>query len=139
MKDLKVRKTQCKIIQEVLFDNGYFIREEEGIYFITLKGFDDSIKLIMIVEDETLFLQLDIIKLKELKETIELYKALLDMNTEILPVSLAIDSTDKNNERLVINESLEIQNLDENELLKVLETIEMSIPKVYRLLKNYKK
>ncbi|BDU49677.1 CesT family type III secretion system chaperone [Haliovirga abyssi] len=134
---VKIRKVEEKNLEEVLLENGYLVEKKEGIYFVKFKEFDA--KAVMLEEGETLFVQVDLVGVDDLHNDVALYKKLLDLNTEILPVSIAIDSTDKGNQRLVINESLEIENLDENELLKVFDTIDMSFGKIFNLLKEYKK
>lgn len=134
---LKIRKVEEKNLEEVLLENGYLVEKKEEIYFVKFKEFDA--KAVMLEEGATLFVQVDLVGVNDLHNDVALYKKLLDLNTEILPVSIAIDSTDEKNQRLVINESLEIENLDENELLKVFDTIDMSFGKIFNLLKEYKK
>lgn len=138
MQEILLRKIEQNSIEEILLDKGYYVKKEEDIYKVSLKEYSD-LELFMILEGETLFIQLDLISLNEIKNDINFYKKVLDMNTEILPVSMAIDSTDQEDQRLVINESLAVETLDENELLKVLDVIELNLVKIYTLIKEYKK
>ena len=138
MKEIYVRRMEKINIIQCLLENDYIVKEEDGIYLVELKDKNNS-KVVMIVEDETLFVQLDLVSTKVLKEDISLYKKLLDLNTEILPVSLAIDSTNPEDARIVINESLAIKSLDDNELLKVFETMELNLEKIFNILLQYKK
>jgi len=63
-------------------------------------------------------------------DTKDLLFALLDLNTEILPVSVGIDSSHADDPRLVLVESREADNLDENELLAVISALEIGVEKV---------
>lgn len=67
----------------------------------------------------------------------QLFMDLLDVNTEILPVSVGIDSTTPEDPRLVLLESREAENLDENELLSVLNALELATDKVAEIIKKY--
>ncbi|MGD9201738.1 MAG: CesT family type III secretion system chaperone, partial [Chitinispirillia bacterium] len=67
----------------------------------------------------------------------ELYFKLLDLNTEILPVSIGIDTTDESDHRLVLVESRECSNLDRNELLSVFDALEIAEDKVESTLAEF--
>lgn len=69
----------------------------------------------------------------------ELYFKFLDLNTEILPVSVGIDSTNSDDPRLVLVESREAVNLDDNELMSVFNALEIATDKVESLLTQYVK
>lgn len=130
-----VKQHNTKNIKDLLLENNYHIEEqEEGFLWITLTDFDAQIAVVE--QEQTIFFQMDLIGIAELKDDIDFYKTLLDINTEILPISLAIDSSDDMNKRLILNESLETENLDENELLKIVETFELSLPLVFKVIKN---
>ena len=66
----------------------------------------------------------------------DFYFKLLDLNTEILPVSLGINSANPDDPRLVLVESREISNLDENEVLSVFDSLELATDKVEELLQK---
>lgn len=120
---------------DVLSENGYVAEEINGVYFVPLKS--GKYQLTMIEKGKTLVIQVSLIRLIHLKDEKSLYKKLLDLNTEILPISIAIDSTRFAYEKLVLNESLETLNLDENELMKVFEVIERNIAKVEKIIEKY--
>lgn len=136
MENVSVRRIENVKLEEILLENGYLLQKEGDVYTVELKDASSS-KAIMILEEQILFVQLDIIGTNFVNESMDFYKKLLDLNTEILPVSLALDTTDPDNERIVINESLDITNLDENELLNVFEAIELSLKRVFNLIKEY--
>ena len=66
-----------------------------------------------------------------------LYFKLLDLNTEILPVSVGIDLTKEDDPRLVLVESREVSNLDENELLSVFNAFELACDRVETVLADF--
>jgi hypothetical protein len=61
------------------------------------------------------------------------------LNTEILPVSIGINSTNASDPRLVLVESRETENLDDNEMLNVFTALEIAVDKVEGVLKEYLK
>ncbi|TDT72301.1 hypothetical protein EV215_0089 [Hypnocyclicus thermotrophus] len=135
--DISIRQVVNFNISEILIENGYNYESiNDSVALVTLKDIDT--KTIIVKQDNILFIQQEIINLNQLKEDLTLYKKLLDLNTEILPVSIAIDSTDEKNQKLVINESLNITNLDVNEVLQVFEAIELALPKIFNIIKEYK-
>ena len=138
LENLKVRQIVNYGVLEILLDNGYNCEiKSEDLMLVTLKEIDT--KVILIKEGDTLIIQQELVGIKELAEDIKLYKELLDFNTEILPVSIAIDSTNEENPKLVINESLNIENMDSDELIRVFEAIEIHMPKVVNIIKKYTK
>lgn len=64
----------------------------------------------------------------------DMFGSFLDLNTEILPVSLGINSVNPDDPRLVLLESREAENLDENEFLSVMDAMELAVDKVEALL-----
>ena len=69
----------------------------------------------------------------------DLYFQLLDLNTEILPVSVGINRTNPADPKLVLVESRETKNLDENELLSVFSALEIATDKVAAVLADHVK
>lgn len=67
----------------------------------------------------------------------DLYFDLLNLNTTILPVSVGIDSTDADDPRLVLVESREVTNLDDNEVLSVFNALELACDKVEEILAKH--
>ena len=69
----------------------------------------------------------------------EIYEQILDENTEILPSSFGIDSGDPKDKRLVLVDSLAIENLDGNELLLALDALALNDIDAYDLLEKHLK
>ncbi|HUV07247.1 MAG TPA: CesT family type III secretion system chaperone [Spirochaetia bacterium] len=90
------------------------------------------------VDEKTVYFEVDLGNIAGFANE-ELYFKLLDLNTEILPVSVGINSTKKADPRLVLVESREVKNLDENELLTVFAALELAVDKVEEVLSEYLK
>jgi hypothetical protein len=66
-----------------------------------------------------------------------LYFKLLDLNTEVLPVSFGINNTNPDDPRLVLIESRETGDLSDQELLAVFDALELAVDKAEVLLSTY--
>ncbi len=86
--------------------------------------------------DQALFFEMDLGSLEGLGGA-ELFMELLSLNTEILPVSVGIDATAVDDPRLVLVESREAHNLDANELMCVLDSLELASDRVANILKKH--
>ena len=64
----------------------------------------------------------------------DMYFKLLDLNTEVLPVSFGIDSTNQTSPSLVIVESRLVSDLSDEELLGVFDTLELATDRAEALL-----
>jgi len=64
----------------------------------------------------------------------EFYFQLLDLNTEILPVSFGINNSNKEDPRLVLVESRLTADLSDNELLGVFDALELAVDKAEGIL-----
>jgi uncharacterized protein YjfI (DUF2170 family) len=90
------------------------------------------------MDGNTLFFEVDLGNVADFANE-RLYFKILDLNTEILPVSAGIDTTNSEDPRLVLVESREADNLDDNEILSVLDAMELAVDKMEVLLKEYVK
>ncbi len=130
-----VRKSEVRDLQDILLENGFSIEKEDEILFAHLA---DSEAYVAIVENEgSLYFELDLVGISKVREDIDFYKKILDLNTEILPVSIAINSSEETDKRLVVAESLPTENLDENEILEVLDVMDISLPRILKLIDEY--
>ena len=87
-------------------------------------------------EGQSLFFEVDLGNVSAIANE-EFYFKCLDLNTEILPVSIGIDRTNSEDPRLVLVESREVQNLDDNEILSVIDALELATDRVEALLQEY--
>ena len=130
--NVRIKRT----VEEVLLANGYLSEiQSNNIILVGLKNI--KAKLIIIEEDKKLYFQLDVLPLNEIYEDVNIYKELLKLNYDIVPLAMAIDATDREYSILIITTTLEVENLDENELMNVIINFEDAIEKAIVTLKNY--
>ena len=96
---------------------------------------DNELPVLINHKDENIFFEVDIGSAAEVGSQ-DLFFKLLDANTEILPVSVGIN-TSGDDPRLVLVESREAENLDENELLSVINALELATDKVEAILTDH--
>ena len=89
-------------------------------------------------EGDSLYFEVDLGNVSEIADE-EFYIKCLDLNTEILPVSIGLDKTNADDPRLVLVESRESQNLDDNEIMSVFNALELATDRVEELLSSYVK
>ena len=94
---------------------------------------EQELPVFLHVNDGSIFFEVDLGNMKELEDK-DLYFKLLDMNTEILPVSFGVDNTNPDDARLVLVESRETSGLDGHELLSVFDAMELAVDKAEALL-----
>ncbi len=130
--NVRIKRT----VEEVLLANGYLSEiQSNNIILVSLKNI--QAKLIIIEEGQKLYFQLDVLPINEIYEDVNIYKELLKLNYDIVPLSMAIDATDLEDNILIITTTLEVENLDENELMNVIINFEDAIEKAIATLKNY--
>lgn len=130
---IRIRTSMEKSLEDFLIFNGYSV---ELLTSSVLKAVKDTELPVFINFDEKqLFFEVDLGNI-EAYASKELYFNLLDLNTEILPVSLGFNNTKKNDPRLVLVESREVKNLDDNEVMEVLTALELAAYKVESLLES---
>ncbi len=96
----------------------------------------DELPIFIHGKSENLYFEVDLGSVKELSSE-KLYFELLNLNTEILPVSVGIDTTNADDPRLVLVESREVSNLDENEFMSVISALELATDKVANILAEH--
>ena len=84
-----------------------------------------------------LYFQLDVLPLSEIKDNVNFYKDLLVLNYDLLPLTVAIDTTVEDDNVLIITTTLESENLSENELLVVIGSFEESLGDLIAVLHRY--
>ncbi|MBD3421553.1 MAG: hypothetical protein GF398_15650 [Chitinivibrionales bacterium] len=122
------------LIEEFLQENEFFVeRITDSVLKVNRTG---ELPVYINVDENQLFFEIDLGNVSEFASQ-DLYYRLLDLNTEILPVSVGIDSTQPDDARLVLVESRESQNLDDNELMAVFNSLEIAVDKVEEVLSDY--
>jgi hypothetical protein len=93
----------------------------------------DEIPVFISVMDSSIFFEVDLGNITEIADK-DLYFKILDMNTEILPVSFGINNTNAEDPRLVIVESRSTHDLSDQELLGVFDSLEIAVDRAEALL-----
>lgn len=136
LEQLTIRTDSTQPVAEFLDRHGFSVDQlSEQVYKVTRDG---ELPVFVNMDHKSLYFEVDLGNVSEYASQ-ELYFQLLDLNTLILPVSLGIDTTAEHDPRLVLVESREFSNLDENELLSVFNALELATDKVEALLSQYVK
>lgn len=123
-------------------------KKEEFSRFLSLSGFDvenldndvfrvtreEELPVFVKVDDKNIYFEVDLGNISEIASQ-EFYFKLLDLNTEILPVSFGINNTNPEDPRLVLVESRETGDLNDDETLSVFDALELAVDKAAELLK----
>lgn len=131
--EIVIRSVRSIGLEEFLQSHDYIMTEIKNDVILISRS---DLAIYLKSDKGILFFEVEIGNISK-ERTIELYEDLLDLNTEILPVSIGIDRAATNDPRLVLVESRESANLDENELLSVLQTMEIAVAKVELVLKKH--
>ena len=122
-------------------------RTEELTPFLELSGFDvqnigdniwkvtreNELPVYLSVSDNNIYFEVDLGNVQAIAGK-DLYFSLLDLNTEILPVSFGINNSNPDDPRLVLVESRETGDLSDQELLAVFDAMELATDKAEALL-----
>ena len=134
MKIIKVRSIALVDLIEFLENRDYIVDEVSENILSANKSGEMTVYISLV--DDVMYFYVDLGNVTDIADK-DLYFKILDLNTEILPVSIGIDTTNEKNNRLVIVESREIDNLDDNELLYIFNAMEIATDKVAILLAEY--
>ena len=113
-------------ITTFLSDQGYNITDQDAVLLLE----NDELNIGGLITGEQIEFVIDLCGINALDQNKlqEIYEQILDENTEILPSSFGIDSGDPKDKRLVLVDSLAIENLDGNELLLTLDALALTVP-----------
>lgn len=124
-------------ITTFLSNQGYNITDRGAVLLLE----NDELNIGSLITNEQIEFVIDLCGINDLDKNKlqEIYEKILDENTEILPSSFGIDSGNPQDKRLVLVDSLAIENLDENELLLTLDALALNVIDAYDLLEKYLK
>ncbi len=113
--------------------------EEDGAILIIRD--EDGLNIFAVVDESQIEFLVNLCSVNDLNTTdiAEIYERILDQNTEILPTCFGIDSTDADDKRIVLVDSLALENLDLNELLLSLDSLAVNVITAHDLLSSYLK
>ena len=124
-------------ITTFLSNQGYNITDRGAVLLLE----NDELNIGGVITGEQIEFVIDLCGIHDLDQNKlqEIYEQILDENTEILPSSFGIDSGDPKDKRLVLVDSLAIENLDGNELLLALDALALNVIDAYDLLEKHLK
>ena len=124
-------------ITTFLSNQGYNITDRGAVLLLE----NDELNIGSLITNEQIEFVIDLCGINDLDKNKlqEIYEKILDENTEILPSSFGIDSGNPEDKRLVLVDSLAIENLDKNELLLTLDALTLNVIAAYYLLEKYLK
>ena len=99
---------------------------------------EDELPVYVSVQDENLYFEVDLGNVTSIGSE-KLYFKLLDSNTDILPVSFAINDSNPDDPHLVLVESRETTDLSDSELLAVFDALELAAEKAETILSEFVK
>ena len=111
--------------------NGFEVQEVGGDIFKVTR--ENELPVYLSVSDNNMYFEVDLGNINEIASK-ELYFSLLDLNTEVLPVSFGINNPNPDDPRLVLVESRETGDLSDQELLAVFDAMELATDKAEVLL-----
>ena len=134
LEGIRIKNNQSKPLIDFLEAHNFVVsRLSENVYQVQRH---EELPAFIQVEDESIYFEVDLGNVSAFASQ-DLYFKFLDLNTEILPVSVGVNATNADDPRLVLVESRETKNLDENELLSVFNALELATDKVEKLLADY--
>lgn len=131
--DIKIRSTIENSFEDFLLFHDYSVEKLSGTVFKVAK--ENEFPVFLNIDKDQIFFEVDLGNIESIASK-DLYFKLLDLNTEILPVSLGINNCKEDDPRLVLVESREVKNLDDNEVLKVFSSLELAVDRVEALLES---
>jgi uncharacterized protein YjfI (DUF2170 family) len=132
-------------------DINIHIRKEENLLrFLSLNDFSvsecsenvirvqraDELPVFLHTGENGIYFEVDLGNISQFADK-DLYFKLLDLNTEILPVSFGINNTNQEDPKLVLVESRIYTDLNDDELLSVFDALELAVDKAEALLSQY--
>ena len=127
-------------ITEFLEQEEYEVAEQRDGEVMVVTD-EDGFTIFVVVTDMQIEFMVDICGESDLKadKLLEAYRMILDQNTEILPTCYGIDTTEPGNARIVLVDSLALDNLDANELQLSLSSLAQNTIHAVEILSPYHK
>jgi hypothetical protein len=98
----------------------------------------EELPVYLSINNGNMYFEVDLGNISEFASK-EIYFDLLDLNTEVLPVSFGINNSNPDDPHLVLVESRETGDLSDQELLAVFDALELAVDKAEALLSQYMK
>ncbi|QQL45676.1 CesT family type III secretion system chaperone [Sulfuriroseicoccus oceanibius] len=128
---IKIKLQRTEELSEFLELNGFEVEAlDNGVYRVQREG---ELPVFLKMVDDRIFYEVDLGNVDEILSE-ELLLSLLDLNTQILPVSFGLDTSNPDDRRLVLVESRETGDMNDNELLSVFDALELAVDRAEELL-----
>ncbi|MBG7607968.1 MAG: hypothetical protein IZT59_08090 [Verrucomicrobia bacterium] len=111
--------------------HGFHVEDLGSNVFQVIRG--EEIPVFLKLDDKQIYFEVDLGPAAQVAN-LEFYTKLLDMNTEVLPVSFGLDTSNPEDTRLVLVESRETGDLCDQELLAVFDALELAVDRVTPLI-----
>jgi len=136
MKTITVKTQKTDTLIDFLSFHGFYVEEIEGNIYRVKR--DEALPVYVSLSDETIYFEVDLGNVSTLANELFYFK-LLDMNTEVLPVSFGINNSNSDDPHLVLVESRETSDLSDKEILSVFDALELATKKAETFLESYLK
>ena len=134
MSNIHVQLRRSEEFTKFLSLNDFLVEDlGAGIYRVTRDG---ELPVFINVSESNIYFEVDLGNISEIANE-QFYFKLLDMNTEILPVSFGINNTNPEDPHLVLVETRETGDLNDHELLSVFDALELAADKAEILFSQY--
>jgi len=128
-----IKLQQEEELTQFLITHSFSVEElGENVYRVQR---EDELPVFVKQTEKELYFEVDLGSAKEL-ESLDFYRQLLDLNTEVLPVSFGLDTTNPEDVRLVLVESRELGDLSDQELLAVFDALELAVDRATPLFES---
>jgi uncharacterized protein YjfI (DUF2170 family) len=129
--EITIASRKSEGFEEFLELHGFAVEDLGDENFSVVR--EDELTVMVNVTDGVMRFQVNICPTSNI-DTKELYFKFLDLNTEILPVSFGVDSTDQDSPQLVLTESRRLGDLSSDELLGVFDSLELATDRAEEVL-----
>ena len=131
MKPILIKLQREDELARFLESNGFTVEELSNDVFRIQR--DDELPVYLKVGEKQIYFEVDLGNIESILSQ-DLLLSLLALNTEILPVSAGLDTSNPADRRLVLVESRETGDLNDQELLAVFDALELAVDRVTELL-----
>jgi Tir chaperone protein (CesT) family len=131
MKHIMIKLQRDEELARFLESNGFVVEELSDNVLSAQR--EDELPVFLNVDDKQIYFEVDLGNVDSII-TQDLLLSLLALNTEILPVSVGLDTSNPADHRLVLVESRETGDLSDQELLAVFDALELAVDRVTEIL-----
>jgi len=124
MKNILIKLQRDEELARFLGSNGFTVDDLSNNVLRVQR--EDELPVFLKVDDKQIYFEVDLGNIDSIISQ-DLLVSLLALNTEILPVSVGLDTSNPDDRRLVLVESRETGDLSDQELLAVFDALELAV------------